>query len=61
MFRVKNKTIPETPQEKSKQIQNNYPTGYNLENLGEHKVGLRLTKYILSSQGPNLCNRITNT
>lgn len=43
MFRVKNKTIPETPQEKSKQIQNNYSTGYNLENLVEHKVGLRLT------------------
>ena len=60
MFCVKNNTIPSTFQNKFQIVGHQYPTRFSENNFVEPRVGLKLTKFAISSRGPRLWNKVLN-
>ena len=60
MFRVKNKTIPETFENKFEIVHHHYPTRHSENSFTEPKIHFMATKFAISSRGPRLWNSLTN-
>ena len=61
MLRVKNNTIPEAFRTKFQIVQHNYATRHSENNFEEPKITLKTTKFAISSRGPRLWNKHTDT
>ena len=60
MFKLKNNMAPKVFQNQFKSIQHKYPTKYSLQNFKQPKTISKLTKYSITSRGPELWNNFIN-
>ena len=61
MFKLKNNMAPKVFQNQFKSIQHKYPTKYSLQNFKEPKTISNMTKFSITSRGPELWTKlITN-
>ena len=60
MFKLKNSMAPKVFQNQFKSIQHKYPTKYSLQNFKQPKTISKLTKFSITSRGPELWNNFIN-
>ena len=60
MFKLKNNMAPKVFQNQFKSIQHKYPTKYSLQNFKQPKTISKLTKFSITSRGPELWNNFIN-
>ena len=60
MFKLKNNMAPKVFQNQFKSIQHKYPTKYSLQNFKQPKTISKMTKFSITSRGPELWNNFIN-